>query len=206
MLAAAGWQHEEELWKSGRKFVAGLDEVGRGAWAGPVVSAAVIFPPKCNFPSFLYDSKLIPAKKREELAFKIKEKALSFSFGIVGVRQINRFGIGEAAQKSFRRSLKNLQIKPDFVLIDAFYVRYFKKQIQRPIKHGDSLCASIAAASIIAKVERDKILTEMDKHFPGYGFAVHKGYGTKAHQEALQRYSLSKEHRLSFDLSAYLTI
>lgn len=206
MPEAAAWQHERELWKKGYKFVAGLDEVGRGAWAGPVVSAAVVFPVNFDFPLTLFDSKLINAQKREKLAEKVHEYAQFIAVGVVDVPIINNIGIASATQKSFLLSLKNLKQNPDYFLIDAFYIKNLAKKKQRPIIHGDRICASIAAASIVAKVYRDHLLIDLDKEFPGYGFRENKGYGTEFHQQALKRLSFSPIHRLSFNLSKYLTV
>jgi ribonuclease HII len=206
MLKAANWQQEKKLWQAGFRLVAGIDEVGRGAWAGPVVSAAVVFKPEDKFPFKLFDSKIISAEKREQLAGEIKNRALGYSVGVVEVGFINKFGIGKATQKSFRKSLSGLSEKADFILIDAFYIRAIRKAIQLPIKHGDALCASIAAASILAKVYRDNLLTELHDQYPQWGFGQHKGYGTKKHQAALKKYSFSAIHRLSFNLEPYLAV
>ncbi|MDP2671526.1 MAG: ribonuclease HII [bacterium] len=205
MPGAANWQHEQSLWEKGFEFVAGVDEVGRGAWAGPVVSAAVVFPKFCQFPRELFDSKIINSKLREELAKEIYASAAATAIGVVEVDYINRFGIGKAAQKSFRLSVQSLKVVPDFFLVDAFYIKRIRKEKQLPIIHGDRLSASIAAASIIAKVYRDRLLRKLHRSFPDYGFGKNKGYGTKFHQEALQKHSLSSVHRLSFDLRAYLS-
>jgi len=204
MKLPASWSYEQDLWRQGYKLVAGVDEVGRGAWAGPVVTAAVIFPPNLHFPEKLFDSKMLDARQRETLARLIRRKAFCYSFGVIDVSVINKFGIGEATQKAFRQCLSKLNEAADFILIDAFYVKAIKKAKQLPLKHGDSLCASIAAASILAKVYRDELLVNLHQHYPVYGFDRHKGYGTKFHQEAILTHSLSSVHRLSFNLSPYL--
>lgn len=204
MLKAANWQQEKKLWRQGFRLVAGIDEVGRGAWAGPVVSAAVVFPQENRFPFKLFDSKIINAERREKLAEEIKNRALFVSYGVVDVDFINKFGIGKATQRSFRKAVAGLSEPAEFLLIDAFYIRAVRKSIQLPIKHGDALCASIAAASILAKVYRDRLLQELHQEYPSWGFGQHKGYGTKAHQEAIKKFSLSTIHRRSFNLEPYL--
>ena len=191
---------EQELWKQGYRYVAGVDEVGRGAWAGPVVAAAVIFPPEVKIPQGLRDSKLLTPKRREELNEKIKEIALGFAVGECGSPIIEKKGIAIATQMAMRRALKKLSPEPDFSLIDYFTLKYIKKSTQKAVKKGDLHCASIAAASIVAKVYRDNLLRELDddKEFEVYQFGKHKGYGTKFHQEAIRRYGVSSVHRASF--------
>ncbi|OGY29849.1 MAG: ribonuclease HII [Candidatus Woykebacteria bacterium RIFCSPHIGHO2_12_FULL_45_10] len=203
-MVAAGWKYERRLWRQGYKFVAGLDEVGRGSWVGPIVAAAVIFPPFCHFPKKLFDSKLLNAPRREELAQLIQKHALAITLGTVDVITINTIGIGKANQKAFRKAINKLPARPDFLLVDAFYIRAIKKAKQLPLKKGDQLSASIAAASIVAKVYRDKILADLDKEFPEYGFVSNKGYGTKAHRMAIAQNALSSVHRTSFRLEPYL--
>lgn len=202
---------EQQLWRQGYCYVCGLDEVGRGSFAGPVVVGAVIFPsPRFNrgknvlLPKGIADSKLLSAKKREKLDDQIKQIALSWSVGEIGVRDINKFGIGKATQMAFRKALKNLSTKADFVLIDAFYVKHFNRKRQRPIKDGDKICASISAASIIAKVYRDKLMEKVSPKYPQYGFSKNKGYGTKEHQEAIKKHGLTRIHRKSFKLEKFL--
>lgn len=190
---------ESELWEKGLDFIAGIDEVGRGSWAGPVVAAAVVFP-KFFKPTFkLFDSKILTAKERENLSPQIR-KVAKIGLGIIGVSSINRVGIGKATQKAFRAAIRALDIEPHHYLIDAFYIRGWKKSNQTAVKRGDRICSSIAAASIIAKVYRDTLMRELDQKYPGYNFAAHKGYGTALHQEAIRQLSFSPIHRKSFNL------
>ncbi len=197
---------EQKLWKKGFKFVCGIDEVGRGCFAGPVVAGAVVFPPNCDLLEGVADSKLLKPRQREKLAEKIKELALVWAIGEIGVSDINKCGIGKATQMAFRKAIKNLDKNPDFVLIDAFYIKHLNRKKQNAVKNGDKICASISAASIIAKVYRDKLMKNLHKKYPKYGFARHKGYGTKEHQSALQKYGLTKIHRRSFNLEKFLTL
>ena len=194
-------EYEKKLWRQGYRHIAGIDEVGRGAWAGPVVVGAVIFPEGLEIPQGLKDSKQLKAAEREKFADIIKTEALSFSVGISSVVLINRFGIGKATQMAMRQAIKNLHIPPDFHIIDAFYVNHIKKATQLPIKKGDECAVTIAAASVIAKVFRDNLMVQLGKKFPGYFFEFHKGYGTKKHQEAIRRFGFSRVHRKSFDLA-----
>ncbi len=197
---------EIPLWKQGYNLICGIDEVGRGCFAGPVVAGAVVFSSLSKIPDGIADSKLLKPEIREVLAERIKECAEAWSVGLIGVTYINKLGIGKATQVAFRKALSNLSKTPDFVLIDAFYINHFKRQIQKPIKNGDKLSVSIAAASIIAKVFRDNLMTQLDLKFPGYGFSKHKGYGTKFHQEAIKKLGLSKLHRSSFNLQKFLDV
>lgn len=204
-MVYADFSFEQELWNAGFQYIAGIDEVGRGSWAGPVVAAAVIWPAdyRPDFP--LADSKLLTVARRTELAEKIKKTALAYSIGEVGLPIINREGIGRAAQRSFRQAVRNLAVKPDFHIVDAFYVRYLPKKLQLPLVKGDQKSASVAAASILAKVYRDQLMAKLAATYPKYGFDRHKGYGTKDHQEAIRRYGLSDLHRTSFDLNWLLS-
>jgi ribonuclease HII len=198
---------ERELWKQGYRYVAGIDEVGRGAWAGPVVAAAVIFPPSVDLPKGLADSKKLTAKRREELDKEIQHLALDYSVGSVSVGIIEKYGIANAAQRAMRRAIRGLNNAPDYHLIDYFELNYINKSCQRGIKKGDVVCASIAAASILAKVYRDDLMRKLDDHahFSVYRFGKHKGYGTKEHQRAIQDYGVCKIHRVSFVPDRLLT-
>jgi ribonuclease HII len=204
IMVYATLEKELELWNAGYQTVCGVDEVGRGCFAGPVVTAAVVFPPNVNLPFQVADSKLLSAKKREELVDRIKELALYFAINETPVELINKIGIGKATQVSFFNSVKGLTKAPDFILIDAFFINGIDRTIQNAIKHGDRLCASIAAASIIAKVYRDKLMQKLDPEFPGFEFGKHKGYGTKFHQDAIRKYGLTTIHRKSFNLEKFL--
>lgn len=194
---------EKSFWNKGYKLICGVDEVGRGCFAGPVVTAAVIFSPDCLFPVGIADSKLLNAQKREQLAKEIKNSALSWAIGVSSVELINEIGIGKATQVAFQNAVSSLNPKADFIIIDAFYIEYFDKTFQKPVKGGDKLSVSIAAASIIAKVYRDNLMVDLDSQYPGYGFAQHKGYGTKGHRQAIKKYGLTKLHRKSFNLGKY---
>lgn len=195
---------EQKLWKSGYKLVCGVDEVGRGSFAGPVVVGAVIFFKDCTLIDGVADSKLLKPKQRERLAAVIKNQAICWAVAEIGVSTINKVGIGKSTQMAFRKAVKLLEKKADFLLIDAFYIKHLNRKRQKAIKDGDKICASIAAASIIAKVYRDKLMKKLSKKYPGYGFGKHKGYGTKRHQEAIKRYGLSRIHRRSFNLQKFL--
>lgn len=195
---------EKKLWNLGYHYIAGLDEVGRGSFAGPVVVGAVIFPKDIILPEGIADSKLLKPRQREKLELRIKNLAISWSIAEISVSVINKVGIGKATQMAFRKAIKNLEKSPDFVLIDAFYIKHLNRKRQKPIKDGDKVCASISAASIIAKVYRDKLMKKLAKKYPKYGFSKHKGYGTKAHQEAIRRYGLSRIHRKSFNLARFM--
>jgi len=195
---------EEKLWKLGYSWVCGIDEVGRGAFAGPVVAGAVIFPKNCQLLEGIADSKLIKPRQREKLSEQIKKCCLSWAVAEIGISAINKFGIGKATQMAFRKSIKLLDKSPDFVVIDAFYIKHLNRKRQRAIKDGDKICASISAASIIAKVYRDKLMKKLHRKYPQYGFRKHKGYGTKLHQAMIRKYGLSRIHRQSFNLDKFL--
>ena len=195
---------EFTLWEQGFNLICGVDEVGRGCFAGPVVAVAVLLSDTCNLPEGIADSKLLKPLQRKELEQRIKDCAVAWAIGEVSVEVINKIGIGQATQLAFAEAINKLMEKPDQILIDAFYINAFPKDIQHPIIGGDKLCTSIAAASIIAKVYRDELMQKLANEFPNYGFGIHKGYGTKSHQEALKKYGLSPLHRTSFNLQKFL--
>lgn len=195
---------EKTLWQKGFKLVCGVDEVGRGCFAGPVVVGAVVFPANFDLTQKLADSKLLKPRQRENLTKFIKDQALCWSIAEISVRNINKFGIGKATQMGFRKAVKLLAKSPDFILIDAFYIKHFNQKYQQAIPDGDKICASISAASIIAKVYRDKLMKFLHKKYPKYKFSKNKGYGTKDHQEAIKKYGLTKIHRTSFNLNQFL--
>lgn len=195
---------ENELWNSGFSLVCGLDEVGRGCFAGPVVVGAVIFPKDIILPDGIRDSKLIKPEKRKILALQIQECALDFSIGEVSVEVINQYGIGKATQIAFYQAVKNLKQDPEYLLIDAFFIDNIDRKKQKPIQGGDKLCMSVAAASIVAKVYRDDLMEKLSEKYPEYNFGKHKGYGTKEHQTAIKKYGLSEIHRTSFNLQKFL--
>lgn len=200
MKKPATFELENYLWNKGYECVAGADEVGRGAWAGPVVAAAVIFPPSVYFPEFLYDSKKLTSINRENLSRLIISRALSVGVGLEGVPTINKKGIQEATHIAFRRAIKKLSPPPDQILVDAFYIKKLNQKNQRPIVKGDEIIASIAAASIIAKVYRDNLMKKISKKFPEYSFEKNKGYGTAFHQSAIRNHNFTSIHRTSFNL------
>ena len=203
MKPQADFFHENRLWSQGKTVVAGIDEVGRGAWAGPVVAAAVVFPPFFDPPFALFDSKLLKPKQREVLSEKISSVA-KVGIGSVEVPIINKSGIVNATQDAFKKAVSSLKAQTDFYLIDAFYISDWDRENQLPIKKGDRVCSSIAAASVVAKVYRDRIMRQLSTRYPKYGFERHKGYGTKFHQEAIARHKFSNIHRTSFQLTPYL--
>lgn len=197
---------ERQLWDSGYKWVAGVDEVGRGCFAGPVVAGAVILPEKFKHTKGINDSKLLSAKKREELAEIIKENALAYAIAEIDVPIINDIGIGKSAQLAFHKALSTMSVAPDFILSDAFLINGFPSKMQKPIIHGDRLSMSIAAASIIAKVHRDALMRKLHDTYPLYDFATNKGYGTKKHREAISKHGLCDLHRLSFNIKSATSV
>ncbi len=186
---------EDESLESGR-IVAGVDEAGRGCLAGPVVAGAVILDE--NRPIHgLRDSKTLSEKKRNELFEQIREKALAYSVGITGAAEIDRINILQASLLAMEKAVLALRKRPDRVLIDGNSKTSLPIE-QKAIVKGDSKCASIAAASIVAKVTRDRIMTEIEREYPGYGFSRHKGYPTKEHLSALRNLGPCPIHRKSF--------
>jgi ribonuclease HII len=189
-------RYERELWRSGARLVAGVDEVGRGSLFGPVVAAAVILDPGYRIRG-LRDSKLLPASRREVLAERIRAHSIAWSVAAVDAARIDQINIYHASRRAMAEAISQLAPSPDHLLIDA--LRLDLPCSQTPIIHGDALSASIAAASIIAKVERDRIVREWDPVFPLYGLASNKGYYTHKHISALRRYGPSPLHRQSFE-------
>jgi ribonuclease HII len=190
---------EKSLRAEGFQFIAGVDEVGRGALMGPVVAAAVIMPDniKASWKSMVRDSKQLSPEAREYLSPYIQEKAVSFGIGLITNDIIDTVGIARATCLAMLSAIQQLTPQPQFVLID--YVRLHELMIpQKGIVHGDSICFSIACASIIAKVYRDRLVVEMDGEYPGYGFASHKGYGTQKHLAILREKGPCPLHRRSF--------
>lgn len=192
---------EISLWQKGHRYIAGIDEVGRGSWAGPMVAAGVILPVGVSIPKNLADSKLLTPKIREELSKIIKKIAVGFFICEVSSYKIDRLGLARSANIAFRAVIGNIKPRPDFCLIDAFYIKYFSKKKQMAVRGGDKICASIAAASIIAKVYRDDLMRKLHVKYPQYGFSQHKGYGTRLHQAAIRRYGFCKIHRTSYNLN-----
>ncbi|MDO4732129.1 MAG: ribonuclease HII [Bacillota bacterium] len=194
------WQHmclyEEELRKAGKRLIAGVDEAGRGPLAGPVIAAAVILPEEAYLPG-LNDSKKLSEKRRLELEQQIKRTALSWACSSANHLLIDRINILNASKLAMERALKKLKKQPDFVLIDG-NMQLKLSLPQKTIIKGDSLSVSIAAASILAKCARDRLMLQLDSRYPQYYFAKHKGYPTALHKECLQNYGPSPVHRLSF--------
>lgn len=174
---------------------AGMDEAGRGSWAGPVVAAAVILPEKCRLPG-LTDSKLLSASQREALFFKIFKKA-HVGVGVASHEEVDQFGLLHATFKAYERALEQLQPEPEQLLIDGRDKFQFKIPHQSIVK-GDLKVRCISAASVIAKVTRDRIMLDYAKEYPDYAFELHKGYGTDRHRKALNDYGPSQIHRLSY--------
>jgi ribonuclease HII len=188
--------HEYELRRAGFRRIAGLDEVGRGSLAGPVVAAAVILPARPRIRG-LRDSKVLPRSRREALYEQIVARADAIGVGCIEVEVIDRINILQATKLAMREALAHLPEAPDHLLIDALTIREAPYP-QRAIIDGDAISSSIAAASIVAKVTRDRICDEMDIRFPSYGFGRHKGYGTRGHYAALVREGPCDWHRRSF--------
>jgi len=192
--------HEERIqWREGRRFVAGIDEAGRGPLAGPVVAAAVILPQSVRgkWRAQVADSKLLTAVQRESLYPFITRAAVSYGVGVVDACSIDLLGIAVATRRAMQLAVAQLSPAPDCLLIDYFRLPEVNIQ-QKGVREGDSLCFSIACASIVAKVTRDRLMLELERQYPGYYFAEHKGYGTKKHLECLRRLGPSPEHRVSF--------
>ena len=190
------YSKEQEFYAQGYKVICGIDEAGRGPLCGPVVAAACILPDGLYIEG-LNDSKKLTEKKREKLFDIIKESALAYCIAEASVEEIDELNILEADLLAMRRAIDGLSLKPALALIDGNIARDF--QIDAiPVIKGDAISMNIAAASILAKVTRDRMCIELDREFPEYGIAKHKGYGTKAHMDALRQYGPSKIHRKQF--------
>ena len=190
------WEIEEEAFAEGYTVICGVDEAGRGPLAGPVCAAAVILPRGHQIPG-LNDSKKLTDKKRRELFPLIKEQAIAYGIGMASHEEIDEINILQATYLAMERAIAQLEGKADLALIDGNRAKDFGMAVRTVVK-GDSLSANIAAASVLAKVTRDDLMVEMAKEFPGYGFEVHKGYGTKAHYEALRNMGPCAIHRMTF--------
>jgi len=195
---------ERKLWEQGYKLIAGVDEAGRGPLAGPVVAAVVILPSSVvRIPSLvkeINDSKKLSAKKREELFIKIKKDAVCVGVGISSREEIDEINILQATLLAMRRAVENLKKKPDYIIVDGKQVPFISSFTipQRSIVRGDSCCSSIAAASIIAKVTRDRLMMQFALRYPQYKFEKHKGYPTKEHIRILREFGPCEIHRRSF--------
>jgi ribonuclease HII len=194
----ANFKAERALWAGGARFVAGVDEVGRGPLAGPVCVAAVIFPAGAKPLRGVDDSKKLNRAQREELAPLIVARALAVAVAFAPPEEIDRVNIRQATLRAMARALAGLAVRPDFALIDGRDTPEGLICPARALIGGDALSHSIAAASIVAKVARDRLMARLDTHFPGYGFAAHAGYGTLAHREALMTLGPCPAHRVSF--------
>lgn len=188
-------QTEKKHWNEGRFYIAGMDEAGRGPLAGPVVAACAVMPHD-RLILGVDDSKKLSEKRREDLYSKVTETALDWSVGIVDQNAIDQINILNAAKLAFARALDGLRVKPDHIYTDAMGI--VTEIPYTSVVKGDSKIYCIAAASIIAKVTRDGIMRKYDEQYPNYGFAKHKGYGTKEHYDALRRYGVTDLHRKSF--------
>jgi ribonuclease HII len=191
-----GWTLEEAARTRGARRIAGVDEVGRGPLFGPVVAAAVILAPGFRFDG-LTDSKKLTEKKRNELDVEIRANAVCWAIAEVDAETIDRINIRQASLMAMRRAVGQLALSPDYLLIDGRDVIDSECR-QQAVIHGDAISFSIAAASVLAKVYRDRLLVELDREYPGYGLAQHKGYGCPAHLDALQRLGPTPLHRKSF--------
>lgn len=187
---------ERVLWKSGLRAIAGVDEVGVGPLAGPVIAAAVIFPPNAELAG-IDDSKQLDPERRAQLAVKIRQTATAIGIGSAEVGEIDRLNIYHAALLAMRRAIEALPVHPEHVLVDARVIPELSIP-QNAFNKGDGINFSIAAASIIAKTHRDRMMEDLDKEYPGYGFAQHKGYCTAEHQNAIRELGPCPIHRLSF--------
>jgi ribonuclease HII len=201
MTINAHLRHELALLDKGYTVIAGLDEAGRGAWAGPVFAGAVILPlERADLIQALdgvRDSKLISPGRREKLVPRILEVAVAAGVGSASQAEIDQYGIVPATRLAMRRALESLAVQPDALLTDAIKLPEIHLPAV-PLIKGDQVSLSIAAASILAKVSRDHVMIELDEHYPGYGFAAHKGYGTARHHEALRTYGPADVHRHTF--------
>lgn len=190
------WEIEDSHFENGIQIICGVDEAGRGPLAGPVCAAAVILPPHADIPG-LNDSKKLSDKRRRELFPVIKETAIAYGIGIATHEEIDQINILQATYLAMERAIQALSVKPELALIDGNRAKDFGLPVETVIK-GDSRSASIAAASILAKVTRDDMMLELANTYPQYGFEIHKGYGTKAHYAALDEHGISPIHRMSF--------
>jgi ribonuclease HII len=196
-ITGCGLIFENQAWEDGFKFVAGLDEVGRGCLAGPVIAGACILDPTKELPKGLNDSKQLTAKQRDEIAAELKEMSLAYAIGSVSPEEIDRINILEATKLAMRHALAGLGTAADFLLIDALVLKGVPIP-QKSIIKGDSISASIAAASILAKTYRDGLMNSYEAEYPEYGFSEHVGYATKRHYAALQAHGPCPIHRMTF--------
>ncbi len=189
-------KYEKELYKKGIKLIGGVDEVGRGPLVGPVVAACVILPPNYEL-SGLDDSKKLSEKKRDKYYDIIMKDAVSVGIGIVDAKKIDEINILEASRLAMKLAIEDLDVKPEYILSDAMKLDNIDIPYEAII-HGDALSLSIAAGSVIAKVTRDRMMYELDKKYPEYGFAQHKGYPTKKHLENIAKYGVLENYRFTY--------
>lgn len=190
------FSYERKAAEKGFSAVCGIDEAGRGPLLGPVYAAAVILPMDCEIEG-LNDSKKVSEKKRELLFGVIREKAVAYGIGSASAAEIDEINILQATFLAMKRAVEAMAVSADWVLVDGNRMPPLSIPGETVV-HGDAQCASIAAASILAKVSRDRVLRELDLQYPQYGFAKHKGYGTKAHYEAIKQFGILPEHRKTF--------
>ena len=199
------WEPFEETARNrGFQFIAGLDEAGRGPLAGPVVAAAVVFP-KTRSMKGIDDSKALSAEQREKALTLLQRRALGVGIGIVEAGEIDRINILQASLKAMKLAVENLPLHPDFLLIDGLHCLKLPVE-QKAIPKGDRRCLSIAAASIVAKVTRDRLMVAYHEDYPEYNFAQHKGYGTREHLQAIQKYGCCPLNRQSFRKTQQLSL
>ena len=196
-ITGVGLDLEHQARGEGFLFIAGVDEVGRGCLAGPVVAAACILDASKPLPKGLNDSKKLTSKQRAEIGEQLRQDAVAFAVGQIEADEIDRINILEATKRAMRLAVETLEPKADFLLIDAVRLKDLSMP-QRSIIKGDSISASIAAASVLAKTFRDGLMREYDSLYPCYGFAQHVGYGTKAHFDAIRTHGICPLHRRSF--------
>ena len=197
------WEIENSIFDSGIQVICGVDEAGRGPLAGPVCAAAVILPANIEIPG-LNDSKKLSDKRRRELYPVIMEQAIAYGIGFADHKEIDEINILQATFLAMERAIHSLNVKPQLALVDGNRSKDFGIPV-KTVVHGDSLSASIAAASVLAKVTRDDLMLKLAEEYPQYGFDVHKGYGTKAHYEALEKYGPCPVHRMTFLKKLYGT-
>ncbi len=196
-ITSIGLDFENQAIAEGYKYIAGVDEVGRGCLAGAVVAAACILDVSRAFPEGLDDSKKLTAEKREEIAQELKKNVVAYAIGQVEADEIDRINILQATKKAMRTAIENLKPSADFLLVDAIRLKEIPLP-QKAIIKGDAISASIAAASILAKTYRDDLMREMCRVYPQYGFSNHVGYGTKEHLDAIKKHGACPLHRRSF--------
>lgn len=190
------WEIEEKYYAARFQTICGVDEAGRGPLAGPVCAAAVILPPHVRIPG-LNDSKKLSDKRRRELFPVIQEQAMAFGIAFASEQEIDEINILQATFLAMKRAMEQLSLRPDLALVDGNRETDFGIPVKTVVK-GDSLSANIAAASILAKVTRDDLMIRMAERYPEYGFEIHKGYGTRAHYAALERFGPCPIHRMTF--------